>query len=49
MNPQVDDCMYCTHQRIQHADKDGVCMVGMMLGNLCHCIGLSSVEEERER
>jgi len=35
----LDDCKYCDHQRIQHADKDGVCMVGMNINNPCYCIG----------
>jgi len=35
----LDDCKYCPHQRIQHADKDGVCMVGMTINEPCYCIG----------
>ena len=29
----LDDCKYCDHQRIQHNDKEGNCMI-----SLCACI-----------
>ena len=35
----LDDCKYCPHQRIQHADKDGVCLVGLSINKMCVCIG----------
>ena len=32
----VNDCC-CGHIRLQHSDKDGSCMVGVMIGEKCYC------------
>jgi len=46
---KLSDCFYCEHQKFQHADKDGVCLVGVSMNNPCPCIGFTDKEEQQQK